>query len=517
MRHTDKKTRLRISILIFSTALSLTLALIIYLLIPEPRLQLIRLTQSYALTAVFFLYLTLLATPLIQALPTLPFAGNYIHARRSLGLSACYFALLHGILAFFGQLGGFEGIFFLSARYLLALSLSTVALFFLLLMSATSYDRAIQKIGYTHWKRLHRIVYFAALLILLHALMLGSHFQHLSRIIPQLMLIAVFFLLFLESLRVDRYLQKKFRTHIRLGPTTFLILCGIITFEIAQFTHAPFPTLSIHEQHVQTARQLASQQTQIAPQFPWLKGDPTKRYTIDIDAPSEIQPGDEVTLRFQIFDAQSGTPVQFFQKNYERLMHLVSVNSDFTDFNHIHPVQTNSTFTVTTSFPKNGIYRIYLSYQPLGSIEQHAAFSIPVGNGISNPPVSLQQKKVATANGYQIILTHPTPLIGEKLSVGEQTLTFTIRNARTKKPIRTLGQYLGAFGHLVMIDEKTYDYLHVHPVIAKPLQKGEKGGPEVVFSPLGLTSVVKPGTYRLFLQLNPNGTIQTTEFLIQIK
>ncbi len=474
-------------------------------------------TQSYALTAVFFLYLTLLATPLIQTFPRLPFAGTYIQARRSLGLSAFYFALLHGVLALFGQLGGVEGILFLNRKYLLALSLSGIALFFLLLMSVTSYDYAIQKIGYKNWKRLHRIVYIAALLILLHALMLGSHFQNLSRLIPQLILLAVFFLLFLQSLRVDRYLQKKYRSLIRIGPTTCLILCGIVMFETAQFADTPLPTLSIHEQHKQTARELASQQIQRLPKSPWLKGDTSKRYTVDIDAPSAIQPQEEVTIRFHIFDAQSGTPVQFFQINYEKLMHMVSINSDFTDFNHIHPIQTNNTFTVTTSFPSDGIYRIYLSYQPLGSIEQQAAFTIPVGNGISQSPRTLQQKKSTTTNGYDITLTHPSPLTAKKLSIGEQTLTFTIRDANTKKPIRTLRQYLGAFGHLVMINEKTYDYLHVHPVIAKPLQKNEKGGPEIVFSPLGLTSVVKPGTYRLFLQLNPDGTIQTTEFLIDIK
>ncbi len=131
-------------------------------------------------------------------------------ARRALGVSAFYFGLLHGLFAFFGQLGGFAGLGFLSSKYLLAISLSFIALVILFLMTVTSFDFMVAKLTYPKWKFLHRFVYIAGVLILLHALMLGTHFSDLSSTIPQIFFSALAILLLLEANRFDTYLQKKF-------------------------------------------------------------------------------------------------------------------------------------------------------------------------------------------------------------------------------------------------------------------------------------------------------------------
>ena len=199
---------IRFYVLLFSILLSVFIYFYITSTTSESSLQIIKLTQTYALAAITYLYLTLLASPLTKIFTFLPFRGQYIKARRALGVSTFYFGLLHGLFAFFGELGGFTSLANLPPKYLLAISLSFTALVILTLMASTAFDFMIDKLGFAKWKMLHRLVYLAAVFIIIHALLLGSHFQNLSGIIPKIFLIALAILLILESIRIYQYFRK---------------------------------------------------------------------------------------------------------------------------------------------------------------------------------------------------------------------------------------------------------------------------------------------------------------------
>lgn len=153
--------------------------------------------------------MALMATPVTQLFPQLPFRVQYIKARRAIGVSAFLFGLTHANIAFFVQLGGFQGLSLLSGKYLLAISLSSTALFILFLMAATSFDFMVAKLTYQRWKVLHRFVYVAAIFSVIHALLLGSHFQNLSGLIPKIFIAAASLLTLLELSRLFRYLKRR--------------------------------------------------------------------------------------------------------------------------------------------------------------------------------------------------------------------------------------------------------------------------------------------------------------------
>lgn len=201
---------IRFYVLIFSVLFSAGIYLWVKATTAETDLQIIFLTQIYALTAVTYLYITLMATPLTKTFTFLPFRGQYIKARRALGVSAFYFSLLHTLFAFFGELGGFAALKFLSSKYLLGISLSFSALLILTIMAATAFDFMIDKLTFPRWKLLHRLVYLAAVLIVIHILLLGSHFQNLSGAIPKIFMVALGILVSLESIRFYKYLKSKF-------------------------------------------------------------------------------------------------------------------------------------------------------------------------------------------------------------------------------------------------------------------------------------------------------------------
>lgn len=185
----------------------LLFSLILSVLIYFSSWNITQLTQTYALTAAAFLYFTLLAGPLCYMFKFLPFRVQYIKARRAIGVSTFYFGLLHAYFAFFGELGGFGNLSNLPGKYLIAIALSFTALIILTLMSATAFDFMIEKLGFKNWKFLHRFIYLVGIFILIHALLIGSHFQN-DGLIRSVSFVLIAFLLILEIPRVIKFFGK---------------------------------------------------------------------------------------------------------------------------------------------------------------------------------------------------------------------------------------------------------------------------------------------------------------------
>lgn len=515
---------IRFYILISSFALSIIENLLVKLLVPGMALQNIRIAQVFALTSVAYLYLALFISPFYHSFSNFKFKSQIIKARRGLGVSAFYFGLLHGSFEFFLQLGGFEGLGFLSDKFLLAISLSFTALVILSFMAATSFDFMIRKLGYVRWKMLHRFVYLAGILILIHALMLGTHFANLSDTIPTIFFFAFALLLLLEAQRFDGYLTKKGFTLPRVS-LLFVVIALLLSSTFFSYVipagSGGAQSFGIHALHIQLAKQ-AQQNVQTSnklPNFPGLRGDKNLRFTVSFDHEDNLKPDQDATLNFQVFNASSGNNVQYFEKIYEKVVHLIIVDSELNYFTHIHPTQDSNGFTISTQFPHPGQYHIYLDFQPLGAIEQQFAFTLQVGD--FDKPVFSEAKPdknlEKTFGQYKVHLAYPVPLKATDMSIGQQTLKFTLFDASTKKPVNTLKPYLAAYGHLVMINTKTFDYLHVHPTnLTSPLPDAN-GGPDVEFLPLGLYGPIKPGIYRVFGQFNPNGTLMVADYTIEVK
>ncbi len=512
---------IRFYVLCLAILFSIAIFVGVFLKIPEGSLRIIKLTQLYALTTLSLLYITLLIGPATYVFRWIPFRGDIYRARRAIGVSTFYFAVLHASFAFFGELGGFRGLFFLSNKYLLAISLSFTALCILAAMASTSFDFMVIKLG-TKWKLLHRFIYLVAVLILVHALMLGTHFQDISGWIPQIFLGAFAVLLLLEANRFDAYLSRRLVNLPRFG-ISLVVVIGLIS---SYFLYSFLPqdaalSIGIHAAHIQLAKQAQGGSTANLPtnlaNIPGLQGDRTKRFTVSFNRPDLVSPNQDVTLRFQVFDASSGNQVQLFSTVYEKLMHLIIVDSSLNYFSHIHPVQDANGFTITTQFPKDGEYHLYINFQPLGAIEQQFAFTLKVGSGalqLSSAVPDDDQTK--TFGDYMVSVSHPKPLLAAQLSVGGQRLKFTMRD-KNGNAVTNLKPYLAAFGHLVIINEQTFDYLHVHPANLVAPKPDAVSGPDVEFLPIGIYGPVKPGTYRVFAEFNPGGKLFVSDFTVEVK
>lgn len=509
-----------LSLLIVCVLYSALVFGLLQLIYSDGSVFLIRLAQVYALSALTCLYIALLYKPISYSFPTFPWLNIYKSVYTQAITASWYFASLHAFIAFYGLLGGWEGLFFLSDRYVLNTVLGFCALAILTVVSLLSFEMLVKRFRFFRLKVWGQIIYFAGLFIVIHALMLGTHFRTFSELIPQIFFGALALLLILEAIRFDAFLYNKFSTVPKFGTVTIIVVASVLTFYITSVVtpqkESPF---SVHSQHIQLAKEAQQgNSTQTAPKLPGMDGDKTKRFTTSFLHENAINPNQKTQLRFKVFDASSGNPVRYYKTLYDKPVHLIIVDASLTYFNHIHPDASEDGFVITTQFPKAGEYHLYLDFQPLGAIEQQMAFTVTVGSqGTVVKATSVSDESFKKAFGdYQVSLQAPKPLLASQLSVGKQLMTFTIQD-KSGKPVTTLKPYLAAYGHLVMINQETFEYLHVHPTNITPPAPNANGGPTVEFMPLGLYGPIKPGIYRVFAQFNPDAKLFTADFTVEVK
>lgn len=169
----------------------------------------VELGQNYAITALGLIYVSLIITPIYFAFPKLPFKALVVKSRRALGVSAFLFALMHALLEFFKIFGGFSNLQYLHGKYLLAFLLGFTALLILAAMALTSFNYAVKKMG-KYWKILHRFIYIAGFLTVVHVLIIGSDFADFSELGSLMYLVALIFLLILQAFRIDAWFVRKY-------------------------------------------------------------------------------------------------------------------------------------------------------------------------------------------------------------------------------------------------------------------------------------------------------------------
>ena len=86
-------------------------------------------------------------------------------------------------------------------------------------------------------------------------------------------------------------------------------------------------------------------------------------------------------------------------------------------------------------------------------------------------------------------------------------MTFLFKeDTEEGQPVRNLQPYLGAIGHVVIMDSKAEHYLHVHPL------DDQGAGPEARFA----TTFPVSGTYKVWGQFQRDGIVFVVPFVLNI-
>lgn len=253
--------------------------------------------------------------------------------------------------------------------------------------------------------------------------------------------------------------------------------------------------------------------------------------------PSEVKPGEPVRISYALKDS-SGRAVTQFDEVHEKLTHLILVSSDLAYFDHLHPELKDGEFSISTTLPSSGNYKLYADVTPTGGSQQLAPHAFRVFGDAAPSPAPLRVDEQSTKIFGDLSVTlkaSPQSLQGGK----DAALTFVLKDAGTGKPVTDLDRYLGAFGHCVIISEDTEQFLHTHPTQEGEEMKGMEmkgdqkeehgehskkaphqhaemkgtGGPDVIFH----TTFPASGLYRIWGQFSYHGKIVTADFVVRVQ
>ncbi len=191
---------------------------------------------------------------------------------------------------------------------------------------------------------------------------------------------------------------------------------------------------------------------------------------------------------------KAGNPVNELEVNHEKLLHFVIVDETLQKYYHLHPEQTgNGEFHIANTLPE-GFYKAFIDIKP-----KNLAYHVePVPFVVGHPSVSTNNQG----------LKPDTALIQ---NVDGETVKLSMSTFKPNQPVTlhfdldktNLTPYLGAMGHVVILDENAENYLHVHPT----------NDHDTVFE----TEFKQPGIYKIWAEFQQNGKVRAFPFVIEIK
>lgn len=239
--------------------------------------------------------------------------------------------------------------------------------------------------------------------------------------------------------------------------------------------------------------------------------------------PATVRAGGPVTLIITVKD-DKGNVVRDLQVVHEKMMHLIVVSADLSEFAHVHPQQTEKgSFQIAHTFLYGGEYRLFADFKPPHGGPMIEKFTLHV-DGSARPTTALVEgARSVEQDGLRF-----TMAIDKPLRVGEAAmLNFAVNDARTGKPVTDLQPYLGALAHFVIISQDGADFLHAHPMEQNAKTAShEHGGHEAKAHQHGAnlasdsevsahTSFPRAGLYKLWAQFQRNGRVMTAAFVVR--
>jgi len=217
-----------------------------------------------------------------------------------------------------------------------------------------------------------------------------------------------------------------------------------------------------------------------------------------VSAPRAV--GEDGTLSFRV-ETLGGETVTAFERAHEKVLHLIVVRSDGSEFRHVHPTMDEAgTWSIPWVWEEAGTYRVFADFTP-ASGDEGVTLTQTVQVDGSFVAVVSEPRRVDQIDGFAVEIE------GDLVAGTVSDLRITV--SRDGDPVTGLEPYLGAFGHLVALREGDLAYLHVHAAGDAP-KEGETSGPEIAFA----AEAPPAGRYLLYLDFQVNGTVHTAEFVL---
>ncbi|OIK09721.1 hypothetical protein BIV60_23200 [Bacillus sp. MUM 116] len=188
-----------------------------------------------------------------------------------------------------------------------------------------------------------------------------------------------------------------------------------------------------------------------------------------------------------------GKLVNDLEVNHEKLMHLIVVNNHLDQYYHIHPEKIGPGKFAIPYQLADGQYKAFIDVKPKNLNYKVEPVSFTVGSPVTShnhPSLIPDRTFVKTIDGEKVEMKVSSFDAGNPV-----TLKFQLDESK-------LEPYLGAAGHVVILNEQADQYLHVHP--------------SDEHQPVFETQFNHPGIYKIWAEFKQDGKVRVFPFIIKI-
>ena len=181
------------------------------------------------------------------------------------------------------------------------------------------------------------------------------------------------------------------------------------------------------------------------------------------------------------------------EETHEKEMHLIIVSNDLDDFIHLHPESVGDGVYSAPTELRDGHYQAFVDISPKDRNYVIHPNDLQVGEGDQTPSASLSVSDDLT----QDIDGKAVTLETDGLSTDSNTMLDFDLHGENPEP------YLGALGHVVIIDEDAETFIHVHPTSDNA----------TTFE----THIDQPGLYKVWAEFKyEDAGVLTFSFILQV-
>ena len=230
-------------------------------------------------------------------------------------------------------------------------------------------------------------------------------------------------------------------------------------------------------------------------------------YRMDVVATPGPRRSGVAKLRMTLRDPETAKPVPGFATIHDRLLHLFIIDRSLEYFAHVHPEPAGEgVFEIGHPLPP-GAYVLVADFLPLTGPAQtvQRAIVTPGYRGpVFPPPLHLR----SDAETDKIVAGVRVRLEPTRLTAGrEGVVRFTLADAATGAPVLDLEPFLGAAGHMLVVNADLTEASHAHP------EDVASRGPSVYFQP----RMPAAGAYKLWVQFQRKGEVITVPFVVSVR